>query len=114
MKADHTCCDTIEDLHACGNTACFSGYMAISGLPGLSRDDYSASMIYEGTPNQDCADAEEHMAAYLDVSLETARQLIYGRIETCEDLDFYPVPFSMVKPQHVIDKLVAVLCGELK
>lgn len=109
VLVDNPISSTIDELHACGNSACFSGYMAISGLPRTGQDPDTLSMTYGGTWDPFFAGAADHMAAYLGVSVEVAGGLLFGNIE-----DFYPVELGQIEPQHVIDKLVAILCGELE
>jgi len=108
---------TIKDLHKCGNTACFAGYVAISeefkaaggwsssvGMPMLSvrgREFIGVSAIRH----------------WLGISRETATLLIHGhdRGEGHADEElFYGKKFRTVVPEDVMAKLELILDGTLE
>ncbi|AAS89637.1 p51 [Pseudomonas phage PaP2] len=98
---------SIDDLHACGNTACFAGYLAISGIPGWSISAFQKPKYKEHLN-------ESAVKNFLEISNDLAYALVYGEY-TIGDWDtFYPVPFSKITPDHVIEKLNLILTGELQ
>lgn len=95
-------CETEEGLHACGNTACFAGYVAIS--PEFRAD--GGEVMLAGMPYFRRSSGPEAIARWLDISVHEASQFVLG-ID-----DFYhPVPFHEVEPHHVIEKLEALKNG---
>ena len=101
-------CKSIDELHKCGNTACFAGYVAISekfnndgGRPSAN----GSPLYYKDVEYYVLDDA---IAEWLDIPRSLACSL------TLYSEGFYPVPFSQVKPKHVIEKLQMILKGELQ
>lgn len=98
---------TINDLHTCGNTACFAGYLAISGIPGwritaFQKPEYKGHICESAVKN------------FLEISKDLAYALVYGEYTIGDWDSFYPVPFKDITPQHVIEKLNLILTGELQ
>ena len=92
---------TESELHACGNTACFAGHLALS--PEFQDAGGSVSKI--GAPMFNGVRYAEAVAEYFDIPYELAGNL------TLPGGDFYPVKFRDVKPEHVIEKLEMILDG---
>ena len=92
---------TESELHACGNTACFAGHLALS--PEFQDAGGLVSKI--GAPIFNGVRFVEAVAEYFDIPYELAGDL------TLPDRDFYPVRFEDVKPEHVIEKLEMILNG---
>lgn len=125
---------SIDDLHACGNTACFAGYVALSpkfqnesgyiecgGMPVFRDNTFT---IWSGAGA---------IAAWLGISTDQARLLVYGTIGqfylqlgwdesaipvTVEDDEgdkfckFYQKKWADVTADDVIEKLQQLLTGE--
>ena len=125
---------TVPGLHACGNTACFIGYLAltpeftnfvIGALGGInSKVSYDGSLYEDGAYLEDLP-PEMTLSAFLGIDRELAHRFIFNVPEFEEDYDyagddgdekgcFYPVPFPEVEPKHVIEKLNQLLAGELQ
>lgn len=98
---------SIEELHTCGNTACFAGYLAISGIPG-----WSISALQKPKYKEHCNEAA--VKNFLEISNGLAYALVYGEYKSGDYDKFYPVPFKEVTPEHVIEKLNLILTGELQ
>lgn len=95
---------TEEALHACGNKACFAGYIAVS--PEFKADGGKSS--WSGAPRLTPGDnATDSISKWLDIDLDLAESFVFGDSDT-----FYPVPWTEVKPQHVIAKLKELLKTE--
>ena len=92
---------TESELHACGNTACFAGHLALS--PEFKKAGGSVSKI--GGPVFNGLLETSAVAEYFGIPYELARGL------TLPGRDFYPVRFEDVKPEHVIKKLEMILNG---
>ena len=90
---------TESELHACGNTACFAGHLALS--PEFQDAGGLVSKI--GAPMFNGVRYAEAVAEYFDIPYELAGDL------TLRNRDFYPVRFKDVKPEHVIEKLEMIL-----
>ena len=90
---------TESKLHACGNTACFAGHLALS--PEFKKAGGSVSKL--GGPVFNGVRFVEAVAEYFDIPYELAGDL------TLSGQDFYPVRFEDVKPEHVIEKLEMIL-----
>lgn len=110
-QSSDTTSHSIEQLHDCGNTACFAGYLSISPewqKLGGSVDIYSTP-IYKG-----------HMglyaiAEYLEISEALARSLVHGDLDSYTGWSpFYNVEWRKVEPHHIIAKLELILNGELQ
>lgn len=108
--------DSVEELHKCGNTACFAGYLAISEefkKAGGGRSQVIASPYYEGLYGSGA------VALYLGISEELAESLVFGDLQEHQshkyaESAFYGTFWSNVKPADVIAKLEMILRGELK
>lgn len=98
-KQNREYCETTEELHKCGNTACFAGYLSLS--PEFKAMGLYSS--YDGVPAIGERVAKTHgasaIAIVLHITLDEANRLVHG------DTNYYPVPFAEVKPHHVITKL---------
>ena len=92
---------TESKLHACGNTACFAGHLALA--PEFQKAGGSVSKT--GAPVFNGLLEASAVAEYFDIPYELARDL------TLSGRDFYPVRFEDVKPEHVIEKLEMILDG---
>lgn len=91
---------TEQEMHACGNTACFAGWIAVS--PEFWEDggyvsEYSGAPVFRGCVGY------QAIAEWLELPEETAESLVHG------SGDMYPVPFAEVEPRHVIVALKALL-----
>lgn len=126
-KVDMTCWQgsavpaaTEADLHACGNTACFAGWIAVSpefhASGGFSDEDtgeprvQNAEGFYMG--------GVYSIADWLGVDAGIAYSLVHGRCEPeCEEnvlfSHFYNKPWVDVNADDVIAKLQLILAGEL-
>ena len=92
---------TESKLHACGNTACFAGHLALS--PEFKK---AGGLAYgTGAPKFNNFSGSFAVAEYFDIPYELAGDL------TLPGRDFYPVCFEDVKPEHVIEKLEMILDG---
>ena len=90
---------TESELHACGNTACFAGHLALS--PEFKK---AGGLLYgTGAPKFNNFSGSFAVAEYFDIPYELARDLTLPR------RNFYPVDFEDVKPEHVIEKLEMIL-----
>lgn len=101
--------ESIDELHSCGNTACFAGYLALS-------EPFKAAggQSFHGEPvilhKGEKLSAEDAVAYYLDIDRELAEAIVYGDSDEYDEL--YPVRFKEVKPKHVIGVLQGILDGE--
>ena len=102
---------TIDELHGCGNTACFAGYIAMA--PEFKEDGGQQDII--------CGDPEfprdgtnffhsgaDAVAAWLDIS----KLLAYLIVHNFDGDHVYLVPYNDVKPKHVIEVLQNILDGQ--
>jgi hypothetical protein len=92
---------TESELHACGNTACFAGHLALS--PEFQKAGGSVSKT--GAPVFNGLLEDSAVAEYFDIPYELAGDL------TLPNRNFYPLRFKDVKPEHVIEKLEMTLDG---
>ena len=92
---------TESELHACGNTACFAGHLALA--PEFQKAGGSVSIT--GAPSFNGLLEASAVAEYFDITYKLAGKL------TLDYLHFYPVDFEDVKPEHVIEKLEMILDG---
>jgi len=92
---------TESELHACGNTACFAGHLALSP----EFQDAGGLVSETGAPIFNDLLEASAVAEYFDIPHELAGDL------TLPNRDFYPVKFRDVKPEHVIEKLEMILDG---
>lgn len=120
---------SIEELHRCGNTACFAGYLAISeefkAAGGRVCEESGSPMIDEhDTPTSAIAHYFELGSTECNsVPCNAVQSIIYSEFiaPICfgftksgfpKDISSYPVKFEEVTPDMVIDKLEALLRGE--
>jgi len=92
---------TESELHACGNTACFGGLLALSP----EFQDAGGLISETGAPIFNDLLEASAVAEYFDIPYELAGKL------TLNYINFYPVDFEDVKPEHVIEKLEMILDG---
>ena len=92
---------TESELHACGNTACFAGHLALSP----EFQDAGGLVSETGAPIFNDLLEASAVAEYFDIPHELAGDL------TLPNRDFYPVKFRDVEPEHVIEKLEMILDG---
>jgi len=92
---------TESELHACGNTACFAGHLALA--PEFQKAGGSVSKT--GAPVFNGLLEASAVAEYFDITYKLAGKF------TLDYLHFYPVDFEDVKPEHVIEKLEMILDG---
>lgn len=102
-----------EELHACGNKACFAGHIAVS--PEWCADKNNWSTPGGGVPvrfNETLFKAEEAVADWLDIPNKLADYFIHNytglyQSYTDDDADhiLYGVPWISVKAEHVIREL---------
>lgn len=126
VNGDEIAC-TIDDLHRCGNTACFVGYLSLTdkykefvintytqdSLKDIKVDTDGTVIDYDDDTDFDNS-SEYYLSRFLDIKEDTAHGLIYGNRGFGDFCSFYDEDFSKVKPEHVIEKLNLVLEGELK
>lgn len=117
---------SIEELHKCGNTACFAGYLAISDefkeAGGCSG--YSGQPMFKRDIGCDFQlSAHGVVAEYFDISYQLAKALVYGELEPTAGYGrprptaysyFYQKGWDKVTAQDVIYKLELILEGKLK
>ncbi len=114
---------TEEELHACGNKACFAGYVAISpewkadggevcanGAPVILTKEYPPPPIRVLTGT--------HAIAYwLDISRDLAAALVTGHLTEIGRTDPYSHSYKKrwadVEPADVIEKLLSIKEGRL-
>lgn len=127
---DGTVACTIDDLHRCGNTACFVGYLSltdeykkfvINTFKQNTNQDFkvdSDGTIIEDFYNEEDDDyfensSEYYLSEFLGITNYTAHDFIFGDTIYGGFSNFYDMNFKQVKPEHVINKLELVLKGEL-
>jgi len=96
--------NNVVDLHRCGNTACFAGYLTISDF--FKEDGGECKFSYPVYKGYDESDA---VAAYLDISVLTATSLVFGDVGEGRYSNFYGKHWEEVKPNDVIKKLKELL-----
>ena len=95
-RVDASFASTIEELHACDNTACFEGYITLT-------DDYKAWLLLH---EQD--DQVKWLNDYLGISERDARYLVWGNISNKNNqvyCNFYNKLWNEITPNDVIVKL---------
>jgi hypothetical protein len=106
--------ETVEEFHACGNTACLAGHIALSpvfqAIGGKVNQRDGSPILKTVDKDGICARrADEHaVALFFGISVELANKLCLPPFQTEGD-HFYPVEFEDVQPHHVIDKLQNIL-----
>lgn len=97
--------DTEEELHSCGNSACFAGWIAVSPefKAAGGRPDY------DGTPSlPNCESSGEAIAEWLKTdNLKAVRLLIYGEAWGADEsimklLEKHSIPFCHTSNGHCI------------
>lgn len=109
-----TWAQTEAELHSCGNTACFAGYLALSPewqtSEGCFLNDCVVPAVRIPPFFLNGADAVAH---WLDISTSLAETIVYGdlwyRISSVVEKDWLEL-----KPQDIIIILEAIKAGELK
>lgn len=113
QHGDSNLCTTEKELHACGNTACFAGYVA------LSKEFHAdgGSIYMDGkSPEFKGLNQELAIAEWLHISHEEATDLVYGDTihpgvfnETTGEAEYhskyYNKNFHKVTEKDVISKL---------
>ena len=109
--------ETVEEFHACGNTACLAGHIALSpvfqAIGGKVNQRDGSPLLRTVDKDGICVRKTEEraVALFFDISVELANKLCLPPFLTEGD-PFYPVEFEDVQPHHVIDKLQQILDGE--
>ena len=105
------------ELHQCGNTACFAGWVALSH----EFREWGGSSTGGGVPRIVCTDdsGADAIKRWLDISEDLAESLVFGDTQLCSDTLivyslFYDKPWDRVEADDVIEKLKLILSGELK
>lgn len=115
---------TEAELHACGNTACFAGYVAVSPEWKAAGGTIGGS----GTPllllwpdiSSHYAIGKSAIAAWLGIRQRLAESLVCGDTYLMKDIinyqhsSFYDKPWKEVTAEDVIAKLELIKSGELK
>ena len=99
---------SVRELHSCGNTACFVGYLAISKF---FRDD-GGNVQKGGSPEWGIYYGSEAVAKYLEISIDLADRITLNKRDFW--VDTFDIPFAEVKPEHVIKVLKMIKKGELQ
>jgi hypothetical protein len=101
---------TEQGLHACGNTACFAGHIAIS--PEWKIDGGIIGRF--GEPSMNGSSPTKCIAEWLDVDRRIATSLIYGDLcAASKESSFYGKPWADVNADDVLNKLQMILTGDL-
>lgn len=103
--------DNEKQLHTCGTSACFAGWVAVS--PEFQRDGGQVSSA--GAPIFDYLQGSMAIARWLDIRQTLAGELVLGDLDE-DDLGyshFYEKQWEEVDDQDVIKKLKLILSGEL-
>lgn len=103
-----------EELHACGNSACFAGYISVSHefqLDGGGIDEINGAPKFRGRYGVSA------IALWLDIPRSISELLVYGKPGvSCvhgEISEFYGKLFNHVVPQDIIQKLEQLKLGTL-
>jgi len=101
--------NSVEELHRCGNTACFAGYLAISDFFKKDGGEISYQAPLFGN-RVGC----EAVAVYLDIPSELACSLVYGDLDNDDDdfSSFYQRFWPLVEASDVIEKLEEILASD--
>lgn len=115
------CAETEVELHACGNSACFAGYIAISHE---FKEDHGLIDSSTGSPCYRDKGGAAAIASWLDIHPGLAIRLVIGELilrpsksdPRCNEVFsvFYEKAWSEVTPQNVIDKLEAIKTGVIR
>ena len=102
--------DNEQDLHTCGNRACFAGHVAVS--PEFQMD--GGSVTCEGEPRLGGRYGAYAIQDWLQISQEDARGLVFGNAygSPCDPKDrshYYGKMFRDVTARDVIAKLEQLL-----
>lgn len=105
--------NTIEELHTCGNSACFAGYLA---LAPFFRE--AGGELWYDEPKFEDSYGPIAVAEFLDISQGLAYAIVYGDYygekEDDEGVDLFPNGWEAATPADVIAVLERILAGELK
>lgn len=96
---------TEEELHACGKTACFAGYIAIS--QEFQVDGGKVHIDY-GYPILHGKEQEDAIAEWLGIPKDIAERLVFGGTNGSYSM-FYKKFWDSVTAQDVIEKLEELL-----
>lgn len=102
-----------EELHLCGNTACFAGRVAIDPL-FISAGGRVSSI---GAPVFNDKYESDAVALFFKLPSELAGKLVYGDREGLgygEHSNFYGKLWKEVTGPDVADKLQAIINGEIE
>ena len=99
--------ETVDQLHQCGNTACFAGYLAIS-----EKFKQDGGRTRNGVPVYRSFDDYYAVAEWLGICNLLADKIVYGSYNFYDDL--FDVPFDEVRPAHLIQVMDMILDGTLK
>jgi hypothetical protein len=97
---------TEAELHTCGTTACFAGWVAVSpewkAFGGLSDEDgapYLEEFKTWGT--------NKSIAKWLGIRPFTVEMFIFNHDieDQANNYTFYSVPYDQVRAEHVVEKL---------
>lgn len=104
---------TVSELHACGNSACFGGYLALSP----EWKEAGGTVTIKGGPVMSGGfRGAAAVAEYLGISERQAESLVFGDLDGTEEewSNFYDKFWRRVTPQDVIAKLEQLLEMEAK
>lgn len=97
---------TEEDLYACGNKACFAGFVAVS--PEFKASGGTCSC--RGSPQFQGKDGHCAISAWLDIPMHTAYNLVTGNVYNLKHYShFYGKPWPEVTNKDVIAELRKLL-----
>lgn len=75
--------DTEEELHSCGNSACFAGWLAVSP----EFQEAGGCPDYDGSPSLQFKSPSETVAAWLETdNLPVVELLIYGEVGNAKEV----------------------------
>ena len=112
-KAHSKKCESVDELHACGNKACFAGHIALC-------DEFKAdggSVGWAGMPEIRDLTAEYAISDWLGITRKTASMFVYGdrpNMDAGGMCYFYKKAWCDITADDVIEKLNLVLNGELR
>lgn len=100
-STDHTIALTETELHACGNLACFAGYIAVS--PEAKEEGMTINT--SGVPVFKGHYASDAIAELLNIDFDTALGLVQGDLIDGDFSSFYDKTWKEVTASDVIKKL---------
>jgi hypothetical protein len=101
---------TEEELHKCGNTACFAGYVAVS--PEWQAE---GGLCVDGSPQRDEAETPEGdvIAEWLGISRHLAFGIVFGGVASDKlETELQLPPWDTWTPADVIKVLEAIKAGQ--